>query len=56
LIKDRQVFEKDGVFPPSVIDGLVKILRSYNDKDLSQRYYGKGDEIQKLVDEYLHYS
>ncbi len=56
LIKDRHIYEKDGVFPPVVIDGLVKTLRSYNDRDLSQRYYGKGDEIQKLVDEYVHFS
>ncbi len=56
LIKDRNIYERDGVFPPVVIEGLTKILRSYNDRDLSQRYYGKGDEIQKLVDEYFHFS
>ncbi|MFH1032243.1 MAG: glutamine synthetase family protein [Chloroflexota bacterium] len=56
LIKDRHIYERDGVFPPLVIDGIAKILRSYNDRDLSQRYYGKGDEIQKLVDEYFHFS
>ena len=56
LIKDRAVYEKDGVFPPVVIDGLVKTLKSYNDLDLSQRYYGKGDEIQKLVDEFIYYA
>lgn len=56
LLKDRGIYEKDGVFPPMVIEGLVKILKSYNDRDLSQRYYGKGDEIQKLVDEYFHFS
>lgn len=56
LLKDRAVYEKDGVFPPVVIDGLVKMLKSYNDLDLSQRYYGKGDEIQKLVDEFFHFA
>lgn len=56
LIKDRHIYEKDDVFPPVVIDGLAKVLRSYNDRDLSQRYYGKGDEIQKLVDQYFHFS
>jgi glutamine synthetase len=54
LILDRYIYEKDGVFPAAVIDGTAKNLMSYNDKDLSQRYYGKGDEIQKMVDEYLH--
>ncbi|PKH45069.1 glutamine synthetase [Dehalococcoides mccartyi] len=56
LIKDRQIYEKDNVFPPTVIDGLAKILKSYNDNDLSQRFYGKNDEIQKLVDRYLHFA
>ncbi len=54
LLKDRQIYERDGVFSPVVIDGLVKTLKSYNDKDLSERYYGKGEEIKKLVDEYFH--
>jgi glutamine synthetase len=54
LLADRSIYEKDEVFPVAVIDGIVKNLKSYNDKDLSQRYYGKGDEIQKLVAEYMH--
>jgi glutamine synthetase len=54
LLKDRQIYERDSVFSPVVIDGLVKTLKSYNDKGLSERYYGKGEEIKKLVDEYFH--
>lgn len=56
LLRDRQIYEQDNVFPPVVVDGLAKILQSYNDRDLSQRYYGKGDEINKLVEEYFHFS
>lgn len=54
FLKDRQIYERDGVFPPVVIDSLVKILLSYNDRELSQLYYGKGDEIKKLVNEYFY--
>ena len=54
LLRDRQIYERDSVFSPVVVDGLVRMLKSYNDKDLSERYYGKGDEIKKLVDEYFH--
>jgi glutamine synthetase len=54
LLKDRKIYEKDGVFPSAVIDGTVETLRSYDDKDLSERLFGKQEEIQKLVDEYLH--
>jgi len=54
LLKDREIYQKDGVFSPIVIDGVVKKLKSYNDKELSERLYAKEDEIKKLVDEYLH--
>ena len=56
LLKDRKIYERDGVFSPVVIDGIVKTLKSYQDKDLSERFYGKGDEIKKLVAEYSHCS
>jgi glutamine synthetase len=56
LLKDRQIYERDRVFPSVAIDGLAKMLKSYQDKDLSERYYGKGDEIKRLVDEYFHQS
>ncbi|MFH0887581.1 MAG: glutamine synthetase family protein [Planctomycetota bacterium] len=54
LLKDRSIYEKDGVFSPIVIDGLVKKLKSYNDKDLSNRLFGKKEAIKKLVAEYIH--
>jgi glutamine synthetase len=56
LLEDRGIYEADGVFSPVLIDGVVDMLRSYDDKDLSERLYGKDDEIEKLVDEYLHCS
>jgi glutamine synthetase len=54
LSKDRKIYERDGVFPAVVIDGLIKTLKDYNDKDLSEKYYGKADEINKLVEEHFH--
>jgi len=54
LLDDRGIYEKDGVFSPAVIDGTVEILRSYNDADLSECLFGKDEEIQKLVDEYIY--
>jgi len=56
LLKDREAYEREGIFPPAVIDGLVKKLKSYDDKDLSKNLYGKEDENEKLVNEYLHCS
>ncbi len=56
LLRDRAIYERDGVFSPVVIDGLTKILKSYADKDLSERFYGKGEEIKKLVEDFFHCS
>ncbi|MDY6835630.1 MAG: glutamine synthetase family protein [Chloroflexota bacterium] len=55
LLKDRKVYEKHGVFPPMVIDGLAKQLQSYDDRELSEKHWDKGDEIKKLVQQYFHY-
>ena len=56
LLRDRGIYERDGVFSPTAIDGIAKKLRSFDDKDLSERLYAKGDEVKKLVDEHLHCS
>jgi glutamine synthetase len=53
LLADRDIYEQDDVFSPMVIDGIADILKSHDDKDLSERLYGKDDEIQKLVDEFI---
>jgi glutamine synthetase len=56
LLRDREIYQRDGVFSPIVIDGIVEILKSYDDKDLSERLYGKEDEIKKLIEKHLHCS
>ncbi len=54
LEKERAFYEKDNIFPKGTIDTFIKKLKSYNDKDMSERLYGKKDEIKKLVDKYIH--
>ena len=54
LIAQRDYFEKDGVFPPGVIDNVVSKLRAYDDKGLSEKLYNKNEEISALVRKYLH--
>jgi glutamine synthetase len=56
LLEKRAFFEKDGVFPSAVIENTVKKLKSFNDKDLSERIYNKPEEISKLVKQFLHCS
>jgi len=55
LLERRSVFEKDGVFPAGVIDNVVKRLRGYEDRGLSEKLYNKPEEIAKLVSRFLHF-
>ncbi len=50
----RGYFEKNGIFPTGTISRFISQLKSYNDKKLSERIYGRNDEIRKLVEEYMH--
>lgn len=54
LLRSREIFEQHGVFSPIVVDGIASKLSSYQDRDLSERLYGKHDEIMKLVTEHFH--
>jgi len=55
LEKHRAVFEKDGIFPAKTIDSFIRKLRSYGDQGLSERLFGRTDEIRTLVYKYLHH-
>lgn len=54
LEKARGIYEAKGVFTPAVIDGVIQRLKAYDDGQLSERLYGKEEEIKKLVDEFLY--
>ena len=54
LLSKRAVYEKYGVFPKKMIDGLAEELKDYNDLDLSEKVYGDGASLQKIVDEFFH--
>ncbi len=56
LLEDREIYEADGVFSPVLIDGVVRMLRGYNDLDLSEKLYGRDQEIEDLIKEYLYCS
>jgi glutamine synthetase len=56
LDRQRLFYEKDNVFPAGVIDNIISRLKSFDDKDLSQKLYNRHDEIKKLVQEHLHCS
>jgi glutamine synthetase len=54
LERQRAIFEQHNVFSPAMIDGIIKRLRSYGDKTLSQDINGNQEEMLKLVNQYFH--
>jgi len=56
LGKQRKYYEEANVFPPGLIDTIIKRLKSYDDKNMSERLYGKHEELAGLVNKYLHCS
>ncbi len=55
LNEDRTFFERNNIFPKGTIDRFISQLIACDDKDLSERLYGKDDEIRKLVNKFLHH-
>ena len=54
LKKQKNIFMQYDVFTEGMINDTVKELEALNDDQLSERLYGKNDEIRKLVDAYFH--
>lgn len=54
LERQREVFEKYNVFSPAMIDGIIRKLRSYQDRTLRQEIGDNQDEMLKLVYRYFH--
>ncbi len=50
----RAVFEEHDIFPPQMIDGIIKKLKSYNDKNLRTELSGNRQEMLNLVNKYWH--
>lgn len=54
LQQDAAFYMKDGVFPEGTIDSFIRRLKAFDDTNLSERLYKKTEEIEKLVQQYLH--
>jgi glutamine synthetase len=44
LLQTRDMFERDGIFPPLVISHFAKLLQNENDKDLNHRLMALPDD------------
>ena len=55
LMKKRSLYERENVFPPSVIDYMAKLLQDENDKGLRKKLKGlSGKERQREVRKIMH--
>jgi glutamine synthetase len=54
LESQRKIYEAHGVFPPKIIDGLIRHLKSFKDQNLRESIKDNEKEIMKLVNSYLH--
>lgn len=54
LERQRGIYEEYGVFSPSMIDGIIRQLRSFNDATLRQDTKNNPEMVQQLVETYFH--
>jgi len=54
LDASRNVYEAHWVFPPAMINGLIRNLRAFNDNDLSEKANKNPELMRTLVDQYFH--
>lgn len=54
LEKQRAIFERYNVFSPAMIDGILKKLRSYDDRNLRREVEKDPVAMLELVQEYFH--
>lgn len=54
LEKNRTVFEAAGVFEPRMIDGIIKGLKAFDDKNLHERAKADPNLMKELVEKYFY--
>jgi glutamine synthetase len=54
LEKDRAVYEQDGIFAPQLIDGILKGLRSFDDRTLRADIGKDSEKTLALVERFIH--
>jgi glutamine synthetase len=54
LERQRKIYEEHGIFPPKIIDGLIRYLKSFKDQNLRESIKDDEKEIMKMVNNYLH--
>jgi glutamine synthetase len=58
-VKKRDLYERDGVFPPGIIDYVARMLQAENDETMNKQLAGlpaheRLHEIRKIMHKDLH--
>ena len=56
LEKDRDYYEKDGIFPPELIDSIIIELKSHEDEDILRHPAENREKVKHLIEKYIYYS
>ena len=54
LERDRALYEKDGIFAPALIDGILGQLRAFNDRTLRADIGKDAQKTLELVESFIH--
>ena len=54
LERDRALYEKDGIFAPALIDGIIGQLRAFNDRTLRADIGKDAQKTLELVESFIH--
>lgn len=54
LDRERARYEDGGVFPPGLIDSIIKNLKAFDDLNMSEKMFGNADSLRALVNRHLH--
>ena len=54
LESQRAIYESRGVFSPAMIDGILKVLRAYDDRTLREDIGNDRERMLELVHRYFH--
>ncbi|MBM3405131.1 MAG: glutamine synthetase [Bacteroidetes bacterium] len=54
LKEQRTIYEQMNVFPPQIIDGIIRKLQKYNDQHLRVSLIENEKEMMKVVNTYIH--
>lgn len=54
LERQRSVFEQYDVFSPAMIDGIIRQLRSFDDRTLRRDIEGDPEATEKMVERFFH--